>query len=167
MKPASFFDRDGTLMHDPGYLGDPRQVVLLEGAAASIVQAQRAGYLTIVISNQSGVARGYFSSAAVDAVNARMQELLLSVSPEAILDAVYYCPHRDEDQCPCRKPRPGLFLTAAQEHAIDLAKSFAVGDSQRDVLAACAAGVPCERAQLLLPNSPTQTLAALTLRLSV
>lgn len=149
MGKAAFFDRDGTLIHDPGYLGDPAGVHLLPHAAAALAACRRAGYLLFVISNQSGIARGYFDVAAVHAVNARMQALLVAHDPLATLDGVYFCPHGDADACPCRKPKPGLYLTAAQAHGIDLSQSLAIGDSPRDLQAAIAAGIPAARTRLL------------------
>lgn len=142
LRRAAFLDRDGTLIADPGYLGDPAGVVLLPGAATAISQLRQAGFLTVVVSNQSGVARGYFDTGAVQAVNRRMAELLRAADARAGIDAFYFCPHGPDDGCSCRKPRPGMFLQAARELGLDLPGSVCFGDSERDVKASAAAGCP-------------------------
>lgn len=142
LRRAAFLDRDGTLIADPGYLGDPAGVVLLPGVATALMQLRAAGFLTVVVSNQSGVARGYFDAAAVQAVNRRMAELLQAADARAGIDAFYFCPHGPDDGCSCRKPRPGMFLQAARELGLDLPGSVCFGDSERDVLAGTAAGCP-------------------------
>lgn len=142
-RPAAFLDRDGTLIADPGYLSDPAGVVLLPGTAAALALLRAAGFLTVVVSNQSGIGRGYYGGDTVLAINQRMEALLHAEHAEARLDAIYYCPHAPTDGCSCRKPRPGLFLQAAQELHIDLPASVCFGDSERDILAGTAAG--CQR----------------------
>ncbi len=153
---AAFFDRDNTLIFDPGYIGDPAAVQILPGAAAAISHLRRQGYLVVVITNQSGVARGYYDEAAVRAVNARTAELLLAQDSDATIAAFYYCPHLAG--CSCRKPLPGLFLQAARELHLDLPKSVALGDSERDVQAAYAAG--CGRALRIGPPPLPSVLEA-------
>jgi D-glycero-D-manno-heptose 1,7-bisphosphate phosphatase len=135
--------------------------VLLPGAARAVALLGQAGFTVVVVSNQSGVARGRFPEAAVDAVNVRLAELLLAEDPAARVDAFYRCPHlsvaeaaRVSDggalvpalivDCDCRKPRPGMLLRAAAELDLDLDRSVGLGDSARDVEAALAAG--CARA---------------------
>lgn len=141
MRRAAFLDRDGTLIHDPGYLGDPQKVLILEGVPEAIVRLRRAGFLTVVVTNQSGVARGFYDELALHAVNQRMTELLLAAHPEARLDAIYYCLHATEDGCDCRKPKPGMFLRAQAELHLDMPASVAIGDAPRDCEAALLAGV--------------------------
>ena len=141
-RPAAFLDRDGTIIADPGYLSDPAGVVLLPGAAAALVRLRAAGFLTVVVSNQSGIGRGYYGRDAVRAVNQRMEALLQAEHEDARLDAIYYCPHGPSEGCRCRKPLPGLFLQAAAELAIDLPASVCFGDNERDLLAGTAAGCP-------------------------
>lgn len=139
--PAVFVDRDGTLNEPPppgGFLTRPEDVRLLPGAAGALRRLKEAGYLLVVFSNQSGVARGVMTLADVEAVNARLAELLAGGG--ARLDGVYFCPHRDGDGCECRKPRPGMLLSAAKELGIDLARSWGMGDAARDLAAARAAG---------------------------
>jgi D-glycero-D-manno-heptose 1,7-bisphosphate phosphatase len=161
LRRAAFLDRDGTLIDDPGYLGDPAGVVLLPGVAEAIARLRAAGFVTVVVSNQSGVARGLFAPAAVHAVNQRMAELLLAAHPQAHLDAIYFCPHGPTDGCLCRKPLPGLFQHAAQELALALPDSICFGDSERDLVAGTAAG--CRQAARVGAAAPSLLTAVLTL----
>ena len=134
--PALFLDRDGVLIEDKGYLFRPEDVVWLPGVDEALAAWRAAGFRIIVITNQSGVARGYFDEVAVLRLHAWMNARLGSA-----IDAFYYCPHGPDSDCACRKPRPGMFLQAIAEHQIDPARSLAVGDSARDIEAAAAAGV--------------------------
>ncbi len=160
---AVFLDRDGTIVEDRGFLGDPAEVALLPGAAEGLLALARAGFLLVVVSNQSGVARGLFSESAVAAVNAAIGEALRRAGGPAI-DAWYSCPHLPEGivpeyarPCDCRKPAPGMILRAARELGIDLAQSVAVGDRARDVEAGRAAGVG---AAVLIGPAPAAPPAA-------
>ncbi|MFQ5508919.1 MAG: D-glycero-alpha-D-manno-heptose-1,7-bisphosphate 7-phosphatase [Leptospirillia bacterium] len=158
-RAALFLDRDGTLNVDTGYIADPHDVKLLPGAADAVARARRAGFLIVLISNQSGVARGYFSSKVVDAVNARLARLLSAEDPDAVLDGVYVCPHAPVDMggdCDCRKPAPGLLKQAASELNLDLKASWMVGDKPSDVGAGRAAGTH----NVLLAEPGTDTGAA-------
>ena len=144
MKRAVFFDRDGTLIEDVGYLSSPDQVRLRPGAAAVVRRLNEAGFLVVVVSNQSGVARGMFTTDDVDRANDRLRELMDQEG--ARLDGVYYCPHLPAGtvpayakDCDCRKPKPGLLYEAAQDLDIDLTESYVVGDAVRDVQAGRAA----------------------------
>jgi D-glycero-D-manno-heptose 1,7-bisphosphate phosphatase len=146
-RPAVFFDRDNTLIVSDGYLGDPEKVVLIAGAADLIARVRKLGYAVVVVSNQSGVARGMFDETATQAVNARVQQLLLQANPQAHIDAHEYCPHHPEApvekyrvRCDCRKPKPGMILKAARELDLDLSRSWLVGDAPRDIEAGKAAG---------------------------
>src|SRR4051794_11393725 len=112
-KKAAFLDRDGTLIFDPGYLHDPAQVQLLPAAADAVAALRDAGYHPVIITNQSGVGRGYYALDAVHAVNQRMAALLAELHPSAIVRDFYICPHAPDDGCGCRKPLPGLLLQAA------------------------------------------------------
>ena len=146
-RPAVFFDRDNTLIVSDGYLGDPSRVVLVEGAADAVAKARQYGFKVLTISNQSGVARGYFDESAVQAVNARMDEMLQAANPAAKIIAHEYCPSHPEaeieryrEDSPRRKPRPGMLLDAAEEHNLDLSRSWLIGDAPRDIEAGHAAG---------------------------
>jgi D,D-heptose 1,7-bisphosphate phosphatase len=142
---AVFLDKDGTLVEDVPYNVNPDRILLTEGATEALQQLSEAGYLLIVISNQSGVARGFFPESALDAVTLRLQMLLQPF--DVSFSGFYYCPHYPDGvvesyaiACQCRKPQPGLLLRAAQEHAIDLSQSWMVGDILHDVAAGRAAG---------------------------
>ena len=144
MRPAAFLDRDGTIIEDRGYLGDPAGVRLFPGAAMAVATLAAAGYAVVVVTNQSGVGRGFYDEAAVEAVNRRVEALLREDHPGARIERFYHCPHVPGDGCECRKPRPGLLLRAAHELSLALPASLAIGDSARDVEAGLAAG--CQRA---------------------
>jgi histidinol-phosphate phosphatase family protein len=146
-RPAVFLDRDGTIIDDVGYVGSPDQVQLLPGAAEGIRRLREAGYLAVIVSNQSGVARGLFDEAALREVHARVEALLQAEG--AALDGAYYCPYLDGPEAivprfakasDLRKPAPGMILQAASELGIDRAASWMIGDSERDVQAGERAG---------------------------
>ncbi|GIU76359.1 MAG: D,D-heptose 1,7-bisphosphate phosphatase [Bryobacteraceae bacterium] len=139
MKPCIFFDRDGTLIEERNYLSDPDQVVLIPGAAEAVRLAREAGYLAVVLTNQSGAGRGYFTLEDVERVNARMGELLGREG--ARIDGIYVCPHAPEDGCDCRKPRTGLVERAVRELGIDVGASWVVGDKATDLELARNAGM--------------------------
>lgn len=152
MNRACFLDRDGVLIKDMHYIKDPDDVELMPGVADALKKLHDNGFLCVVVSNQSGVARGYFSEESVDVVNARICELLAERGEK--LDASYYCPHYpdgDVDEysfdCDCRKPGPGMFLKAAEEHSINLGESFMIGDKVSDIEAARKAG--CKEAVMV------------------
>ncbi|HJT77608.1 MAG TPA: HAD family hydrolase [Gemmataceae bacterium] len=142
---AVFLDKDGTLVEDVPYNVDPAQVRLMPGAGAGLRRLHAAGFRLVVISNQSGVARGLFPEAALAGVEQRLRELLREEGVP--LDGFYWCPHHPEGtvaayavECDCRKPAPGLILRAAREQGIDLARSWFVGDILHDIEAGRAAG---------------------------
>lgn len=142
---AVFFDRDGTLINDPGYLNHPDQVQLLEGAAEALRELKALGYQMVVVSNQSGVAKGIVTEEMLEKIHERLRELLAAKG--ASLDKIYYCPYHPDgviDQyrkdSDWRKPKPGMLLAAAQEMDIDLAKSWMIGDTERDIEAGRSAG---------------------------
>lgn len=136
MRPAAFLDRDGTLIHDAHYLAEPESVRLLPGAAAAVRRLNEAGLPVLLITNQSGIGRGYFSEDTYREVHGRLVELLAAEG--ARLDAAYHCPDPPSQvgSGGCRKPRLEMFLRAARDHAVDPARSFYVGDRLRDVLPA-------------------------------
>lgn len=170
--PAIFFDRDGTLIADVGYVRHPDDVRLLPGAADALKRFRDLGYRLVVVSNQSGVARGLFTDQQLQEIHQRFEQVLAGDGVR--LDAAYYCPYlpgpeavvesyrRDSE---LRKPRPGMLLKAAQEHDIDLTGSWMIGDSPRDVEAGRRAGC---RTILLSANGHGQGSAHnLTLPLGV
>lgn len=139
-RPAVFLDRDGTIIRDFHFVGKPEQVELMPGAAAAIRRLNEATLPVIVVTNQSGIARGYFTEYDYARVQERVETLLAEAG--ARLDATYMCPHHPDvgGECECRKPGTLLFSRAAREHGLDLARSWFVGDKLRDVLPAAALG---------------------------
>lgn len=135
---AVFLDRDGTINEDVGYLSDPDGLVLIKGALPAIKALNEEGVKVIVISNQSGVSRGVFTVQDVSAVNKRLMEVISSGG--ASVDGIYYCPHKPEDNCACRKPKTGLIEKAAAEHSIAMRYSYVIGDKASDVELARNAG---------------------------
>ena len=143
MIPAIFLDKDVTLIPDIPYNVDPDRITLSDGAEIALRSFHNSGYKLIVISNQSGVARGYFPEIALAKVEQRLRTLLNEIP----LTGFYYCPHHPQGSiieyaidCNCRKPKPGLILQAAQTHHIDLARSWMIGDILNDVEAGRNAG---------------------------
>jgi D-glycero-D-manno-heptose 1,7-bisphosphate phosphatase len=135
---ALFLDRDGTLMVDVGYPSRPEQVRLLPGVAEALAACRDAGYRLSIISNQSGVGRGYFGPEAVQAVHDRLVELLAEQG--VAIDDARYCLHAPEDQCECRKPSPLMIRRSAEHLGVDMARSFMVGDKASDIEAGQRAG---------------------------
>jgi histidinol-phosphate phosphatase family protein len=129
---AVFLDRDGTIIHDARYLSRPEQVKLIDGAAEAIARINTAMVPVIIVTNQSGIGRGFFTLEDYAAVAARLDALLAEHG--AHVDATYFCPHAPEDQCECRKPGDLLFRRAQAEiPAIDLARALYLGDRMRDI----------------------------------
>jgi D-glycero-D-manno-heptose 1,7-bisphosphate phosphatase len=125
---AVFLDRDGTIMHDTPYCSDPKQVHVFENVPAALRQLKAKGYKLIIITNQSGIGRGFFT---VEQYHAVAAELLRQLG-DGVIDATYFCPDRPEQQSQFRKPAPGMILQAAREHHVDLTRSFFVGDKEID-----------------------------------
>lgn len=145
MQKVCFLDRDGVLIKEECYLSDPDHVNLIPGAAASINRLHALGYLCIVITNQAGVARGYYSEESIGLVHAKIDTLL--AEENASIDAYYYCPHHAEGKvaeytkvCECRKPAPGMVNKACADFEIDIEHSFVIGDKVTDVQTAFNAG---------------------------
>lgn len=144
-RPAVFIDRDGTLTEELGYVNHPRRVRLLPRSAEAIRRLNHAGIPAVVVTNQAGVARGYFSEDVLHAVNAAVIALLKEAG--AHLDGVYVCPHHPSVgeppfrfDCECRKPKPGLLHRAAADLSLDLARSTMIGDKPSDLGAGRAVG---------------------------
>jgi histidinol-phosphate phosphatase family protein len=133
---AVFLDRDGTIIQDTGYIADPAAVRLVPGAAEAIARLNQAGLPVIVVTNQSGIARGLLDEAAYAATARRLDELLAAAGTR--LEGHYHCPHHPDftGPCECRKPGPLLYQRAAADHGLHLARSWWVGDRLRDVLPA-------------------------------
>jgi D-glycero-D-manno-heptose 1,7-bisphosphate phosphatase len=139
LRPAVFLDRDGTVSEEVGYLNHVSRFRLLPCAAHSIRRLNDVGYPVFVVTNQSGVSRGYFPESLVHAVHQLMLQQLHSAAG-AHLDGVFYCVHGAGEGCECRKPKIGMLTRAAREHGIDLAQSFVVGDRHSDIELARRAG---------------------------
>jgi histidinol-phosphate phosphatase family protein len=158
---AVFLDRDGTIIHDGHYLSRPEQVRLIDGAGEAIARINAAMIPVVVVTNQSGIGRGYFTLDDYNAVSARLDSLLREHG--AHIDATYFCPHKPEDKCECRKPGDLLFRRAQQEiPAIDLAQALYIGDRMRDV----EAGLGFGGNGVIVPHAetpPSETLRAVEL----
>ena len=138
MRAAVFLDRDGTIIEDEGYLNDASRVRLVPGVLEALRAFRSRGMMLVIVSNQSGIARGLVTEAQYAEIDARVRELLAAAG--APIDASYHCPHGPDAGCDCRKPLPGMILQAAREHGIDPSRSFMVGDKMSDVGAGRAAG---------------------------
>lgn len=134
MTKAVFLDRDGTINEEAGYLHECDKIKFIPGTAEALRLLKEKGYLLIVITNQSGVGRGYYPIEDVYKVHQYMNELLRQYG--AGIDGFYCCPHVEEDKCACRKPMTGMYLEAQKDFDIDLKRSYMVGDKVTDILAA-------------------------------
>ena len=163
LSKAVFLDRDGTVIPDANYLATVAGVTLLPGAGEALAALARAGFLLVLVTNQSGIGRGYFTAAMVTAQHQRLQELLQPFG--VAFAAIEFCPHAPDMACDCRKPQPGMLLAAAQKLHISFADSVMVGDKPADVAAGRATGCrtvfigpqPCAAADF---SAPTLTAAA-------
>ena len=142
---AVFLDRDDTLVDDPGYIQRPEQVMLLPGAAEALVQLKKMGYLLVVVTNQSGVARGLVTEEDLEQIHQKLKSLLAAEGAE--IDAIYYCPYHPKGtlkdfsiESNLRKPNAGMFFQAEEELQVNLDQSWMIGDSYRDIQAGKAAG---------------------------
>ncbi len=135
---AVFLDRDGTIIYDRNYLIDPAGVSLLPGAAEGLARLYAAGYLLILVTNQSGIGRGYFTW---DTLNAQHEQLRKLLAHEGVVfHDIRVCPHTPKDRCRCRKPCSGLLIDAAKEHGVELSASYMIGDKPADIQAGRTAG---------------------------
>ena len=141
---AVFLDRDDTLVDDPGYIQRPEQVMLLPGAAEALVQLKKMGYLLVVVTNQSGVARGLVTEEDLEQIHQKLKSLLAAEGAE--IDAIYYCPYHPKGtlkdfsiESNLRKPNAGMFFQAEEELQVNLDQSWMIGDSYRDIQAGKAA----------------------------
>ena len=139
-------DRDGTINADSDeYIKSPEEWQPLPGALEAVARLNHAGWHVVIASNQSGLGRGLFDVASLNAMHAKMHKMLAAVGGR--VDAVFYCPHSPDEGCDCRKPKPGLFLQIGERYGVDLANVPTAGDSLRDLQAGAAAG--CEPHLLL------------------
>jgi len=161
LKRAVFVDRDGTINEESGYLFRKEDCCFIPGAVEAIAQLNKAGFLVVVITNQSGIARGYYSATDLDQLHLYMSGKIAAAGGR--IDGWYFCPHHpdyltDESQCDCRKPLPGMIQSAALDLGIDLASSWMVGDKIADVNAGTAAG--CQTILVKTGYGATEALSA-------
>lgn len=142
---AIFLDRDGVINVERSYISTPEELQLYPFTSEAIREINKAGYLTIVITNQSAIAQGMLDITGLEVIHKKLRSEL--AKDGAHVDAIYYCPHHPTKGigeykaiCQCRKPNPGMLLKAAEEHAIDLSNSYFIGDSERDIIAGKKAG---------------------------
>jgi D-glycero-D-manno-heptose 1,7-bisphosphate phosphatase len=138
LRRAVFLDRDGTIGEELGYVNHIERFQIFPYAAESIRELNRADIPVIVVTNQSGIARNIFPESLVHEVHKKMVAELAAGG--AWIDAIYFCPHKSEDACECRKPNPGLLQRAAREHSLDLTSSWVIGDRYADLEMGHAAG---------------------------
>jgi D-glycero-D-manno-heptose 1,7-bisphosphate phosphatase len=156
LSPAVFLDRDGTINQDrEDYVKSLEEFELLPEALRGIAALSKSDAKIVVVSNQSGIARGYFTLQTLDAMTERMVEAVTDMGGR--IDGTYYCTHGPEDRCECRKPLTGLLSRAAKELHLDLSRSIMVGDSFRDMIAGHAAG--CEATVLVLTGKTSSDRA--------
>jgi histidinol-phosphate phosphatase family protein len=155
-----FIDRDGTLNRDVPYCSRPQDFELLPGAGESLRLLKAAGFKIIVVTNQSGIARGYFTKETLELIHNKMRSDLAGYG--AGVDAVYYCPHHPNDGCDCRKPEPKMVLEAAKDLNIDLSQSYVIGDDKKDVEMGIRAG--CRKSlrinSNMLPDTENETFSS-------
>lgn len=161
LKPAVFLDRDGTINLDPGYLGNPDKVEIYPFVKEGIRKLKSTfGFTIVVVSNQSGIARGLLTDEQVISVNERINELL---GEESKVDYFYYCRYHpefsSEKECQCRKPSPDMILKAADENGLDLKRSYIIGDKSVDIEAGFNAGI---KTVLLLNTISDAEIAGMT-----
>ena len=158
MKKAAFLDRDGVINRkapEGQYVTRWEEMHFLPGAREAIRLLNNAGFFVVVVSNQRCVAKGLITSDELDCMHARIRHEFATAG--ARIDAIYYCPHETDPPCSCRKPRPGLLLDAALRHNVDLAASWMIGDSERDVEAGRSAG--CRTVRLMGDGKSTNSSA--------
>lgn len=161
LKRAVFVDRDGTINEESGYLFRKEDCRFIPGAIDAIVQLNKAGFLIVVITNQSGIARGYYNEVDLDQLHVYMSEVIAAAGGKVA--GWYHCPHhpdypRNAAQCDCRKPLPGMLQRAAHELEIDLASSWMIGDKLADIKAGLAAG--CQAILVKTGYGETEAAAA-------
>jgi len=149
-KIAVFVDRDGTICKDVHYMSDPSQFELLPTVAEGIALLNKLGVKVIVVTNQSGIARGYFTEQDLNNIHKHMVKVLLEKG--ARIDGIYYCPHHPDEGCNCRKPNIGLLLKAARDFNLDLKSCFIIGDRALDIEAGRRAGC----ITILVPSPETE-----------
>ncbi len=152
---AVFLDRDGTMARDVNYCSRPEDFELFPGTARAVKRFRELGFKVIVITNQSGIGRGYFSEKTLAEIHDKMEKSLAEEGTG--VDGIYYCPHHPDDKCDCRKPRLGMILRAVRDHDIDLGQSFVIGDLTFDI----GLGQAADTRTILVGVSPSDEAIAL------
>jgi len=136
---AIFLDRDGVINIEVGYLSDPENFEFIEGSVEALRILKQKGFILIIITNQAGIARGYYTKEALNEIHKKMNRLLKE--QDVVLDDVFYCPHHPDftGACDCRKPKPGMIIKAKEKYNIDLQNSYMVGDTLKDIESGLAA----------------------------
>src|SRR5215831_922096 len=155
LSPAVFIDRDDTIMEDCGYCSDPKDVKIFHGVPEALRHLKSNGFKLIIITNQSGIGRGLFTLEQYRAVEAEVLRQL----GDGLIDATYFCPDVPGQYSTCRKPAPGMILSAMREHQIDLSRSFLIGDKEIDVECAHNAGVRAIRVRTGFQCETTGSMA--------
>jgi D,D-heptose 1,7-bisphosphate phosphatase len=150
---AVFVDRDGTINRDVPYCSRPEDFELLAGVGEGIRLLNENGYKVIVITNQSGIARGYFTEETLEEIHQKMRQDLKAY--HARVDAIYYCPHHPDEGCDCRKPNPKMVFEAAKDLNCDISKSYVIGDSEKDIEMGLRAG--CNQSLMINSNGIPNT----------
>jgi D-glycero-D-manno-heptose 1,7-bisphosphate phosphatase len=153
--PAVFVDRDGTIMEDADYCSDPKEVKIFPAIPEALRRLKSNGFKIIIITNQSGIGRGFFTIEQYLAVEAEVLRQL----GNGLIDATYFCPDVPGQRSSCRKPAPGMILQATREHRIDLSRSFFIGDKEIDAECGRGAGVRTIRVQTGLQRDMTGSVA--------
>lgn len=163
MRRAVFLDRDGTLNEDPGYFHEADKLVILPGVPEALQNLKAAGFLLIVITNQGAIGKGMYPLKDMQDVHEALQVRLAPF--DAQIDAFFYCPHVEEENCPCRKPKPGMIIAARDKFDIELGESYVVGDKISDLEAGRAAG--CHTVLVLTGHGKGEQEEARAKRLNV
>lgn len=138
----AFLDRDGTLIRNAHYLSRPEQIEILPGVSEGLLLLIRENFRLIILTNQSGIGRGYFSEGDLEQIHAKLKQLFAAQS--IYFDGIYHCPHHPDEKCTCRKPKTGMLMNALRDHSIDLGRDQAImiGDSDADLGLARNVGIP-------------------------
>ncbi len=158
-----FLDRDGTLNEDPGYFHEAAKLVVFPGVPEALRDLKAAGFLLIVVTNQGAIGKGMYPLKDMQDVHETLQAYLAPFNAQ--IDDFFYCPHVEEENCPCRKPKPGMLITARDKYGIKLGESYVVGDKISDLQAGRAAG--CRTVLVLTGHGKDEEATAQAKRLNV
>jgi D,D-heptose 1,7-bisphosphate phosphatase len=140
--PIVFLDRDGTINFDPGYICEPEKVEIINGVAEGIAMLKQAGFITVIVTNQSAIGRAIGTASDVEATNAEILRRLIIENPQAKVDGVFYCPHSPEDRCECRKPKTKLAEFVRAKWSFNARECWVIGDKLRDLEFGAGIGIP-------------------------